>query len=169
LKISSPDGIAVDLIPFDFPDTPHFIGLNEIFERGTEGVIFNDEKTYQVATLPAIVLLKFIAWDNRPEYRGKDIEDITYILKNFDNYTDDDYMLFDEIEPELISARAIGRKINYIIGDSLDLKNHFVRILNALIADPKKNKITEIMIRGTDENEDFALSLLKEMLKGVTE
>jgi predicted nucleotidyltransferase len=169
LKIRSPDGIDVDLIPFNFPDTPHFIGLNEIFERGTEGVIFNDEKTYQVATLPAIVFLKFIAWDNRPEYRGKDIEDIVYILRNFDDFTDNDYMLFGEIEPELIPARAIGRKINYIIGDSLDLQNHFIKILEQLIANPKKNKIAEIMIRGTDENEDFAISLLAEILKGVLE
>ncbi len=170
LKISSPDGIDVDLIPFDFPDTPHFIGLNEIFERGTEGVIFNDLKTYQVATLPAIVLLKFIAWDNVPEYRGKDIEDIAYIIRNFDDYTDDDYMLFsDDLDPKIIPARAIGRRINYIIGDSLDLKNHFIKILEMQISKPKKNKITEIMIRGTDENEDFAISLLKEILRGVTE
>ena len=169
LKISSPDGIDVDLIPFDFPDTPHFIGLNEIFERGTEGVIFNDGKTYQVATLPAIVLLKFIAWDNIPEYRGKDIEDIAYIFRNFDDYTDNDYMLFGEIEPELIPPRAIGRKINHIIGDSSDLKTAFIKILDTHVANPKKNKIAEIMIRGTDQNEDFAASLLAEILKGVLE
>ena len=101
LKISSPDGIDVDLIPFDFPDTPHFIGLTEIFERGTGSVIFNDGKTYQVATLPAIVLLKLIAWDNIPEYRGKDVEDIAYIFRNFDDYTDNDYMLFVKLNPIL--------------------------------------------------------------------
>lgn len=169
LKINSPDNIEVDLIPFDFPDTPHFIGLNEIFERGTEGVIFDDGKTYQVATLPAIVLLKFIAFSNRPEYRSKDILDIAYILRHFEDDSDEYFILLTEMQAELVPARLIGRKINHIIGDSLDLKNHFIKILEIHVANPKKNKIAEIMIRGTDENEDFAASLLAEILKGVLE
>jgi predicted nucleotidyltransferase len=169
LKINSPDGIEVDLIPFDFPETPHFIGLDEIFERGTEGVTFDDGKTYQVATLPAIVMLKLIAFDNRPEYRTKDIVDVSFIFRHYDNYSDEDYILFDEIEPQLIPARVIGRRINYIIGKSSELKNHFIKILETQIANPKKNKITEIMIRGTDEQEDFAVSLLAEMLEGLLE
>ena len=169
LKIKSLDGIEVDLIPFDFPDTPHFFGLYEIFERGTEGVTFDDGKTYQVATLPAIILLKFIAFDNRPEYRSKDILDIAYILRRFEDDSDEYFILLTEMQAELVPARLIGRKINHIIGDSLDLKNHFTKILELLIANPKKDKIAEIMIRGTDENEDFAVSLLAEILKGVLE
>jgi predicted nucleotidyltransferase len=169
LKIKSLDNIEVDLIPFDFPDTPHFVGLNEIFERGTEGVTFDDGKTYQVATLPAIILLKFIAFSNRPEYRSKDILDIAYILRHFEDYSDDYFIFLTEMPAELASARIIGRKINHIIADSLDLKSHFITILETQIANPKKNKIAEIMIRGTEKNEDFAVSLLAEILKGVSE
>jgi predicted nucleotidyltransferase len=170
LKIKSLDGIEVDLIPFDFPDTPHFLGLYEIFERGTEGVTFDDGRTYQVATLPAIILLKFIAFDNRPEYRSKDILDIGYILRRFEDDSDEYFILLAEMEDDkLVSARLIGRKINQIIGDSSDLKTVFIKILETHIANPKKNKIAEIMIRGTDENEDFAVSLLAEILKGVLE
>lgn len=169
LKIKSLDNIEVDLIPFNFPDTPHFLGLREIFERGTEGVTFDDERTYQVATLPAIILLKFIAFDNRPEDRSKDILDIAYILRRFEDDSDEYFILLTEIQAELVPARLIGRKINHIIGDSLNLKSQLIKILETHVANPKKNKIAEIMIRGTDQNEDFAVLLLAEILKGVLE
>jgi predicted nucleotidyltransferase len=169
LKINSPDGIEVDLIPFDFPETPHFIGLHEIFERGTEGVIFDDGKTYQVATLPAIVLLKLIAWNNRPYYRIKDIIDITYILKNFGTYTDEDFILFTEIEAEYVPSRVIGRRINEIIDDSDELKIHVIQILEHQISQYFNSKLLQIIVANSEYSEETVLIMLKEILKGVTE
>lgn len=169
LRLLTPDNIEIDLLPFDHPEIPHFLGFHEIFERGTEDFIFDNGKTYQVATLPAVVLLKLIAWNNRPEKRGKDIEDITYILKHFDIYTDDGFILFTEIEPEFISARIIGRKINQIIGNSTDLKNHIISILENHIENPDTSKIIKIMVSQTEESNDFALQQLKELLIGIKE
>lgn len=177
LKIESSEGIEVDLIPFDYPETPHFMGLHEIFERGTEGVSFDDGKIYQIATLPAIVLLKLIAWDNRPENRAKDIVDIAYILQNFDIHSDDFYHnhidlldIFDlDFESDFIRSRVIGRKMCQIITDSLHLKNHIIKILENQINNPEKSKIVETMVANTEKTENYALNQLKELLIGLNE
>ena len=177
LKIKSSDGIEVDLIPFDYPETPHFMGLYEIFERGTKGVSFDDGKVYQVATLPAIVLLKLIAWDNRPENRTKDVVDINYIMQNFDIHSDDFYDnhidlldIFDlDFESDFVRARVIGRKMSQIIADSLHLKNHIIKILENQIISPDKSKIIDIMVANTEKTENYALNQLKELLIGLNE
>lgn len=167
LRLLTPNNIEVDLIPFDHPETPHFLGLTEIFERGIEELIFEDGKTYKVATLPAVVLLKLIAWDNRPENRRKDIIDITYIFEHFDIYTEDCYELFTELEPSYISARAIGRKINQIIGNTIDLKNHIILILENEVNNPNESKLIKIMVSQTEKTNDFTLQQLKELLTGI--
>ena len=88
----SPKDMTVDFLPFLEASGKRLGALKEVFERGTEGVMFDDDATYQVATLPAIVLLKFIAWDDRPEYRLKDLQDIAVILDSyFDRFSDDIY------------------------------------------------------------------------------
>ena len=169
LKLKDTDGNEVDLILFDYVETPHFLGLHEIFERGTEGVKFENNKTYLIATLPSIILLKLIAWDNNPDYRGKDVEDIAYIFDNFDIYTDDSYELFTEVDPQYISARTIGRKINYIIAESLDLKNQIIRIIENQIKNPDKSRFIRIILGKSDKTEQFVDTQLKELLTGINE
>jgi predicted nucleotidyltransferase len=169
LRLLSSNNIEVDLLPFDHPDIPSFLGLHEIFERGTEIVALDDDESYQIATLPAIVLLKFIAWYNRPEKRRKDIEDIAYIFEHLDIYNDDCYILFTELDPSLISARAIGRKINYIIGDSIVLKNHIIAIIKTQIDNPETSRFINIMNAITEKSEYFILSQLSQLLMGIQE
>ena len=130
---------------------------------------FENNKTYLVATLPSIILLKLIAWDNNPDYRGKDVEDISYIFDNFDIYTDDSYELFTEVEPQYISARTIGRKINYIIAESLDLKNQIIRIIENQIKNPDKSRFIRIILGKSDKTEQFVVTQLKELLTGINE
>jgi predicted nucleotidyltransferase len=127
-------GTTVDLIPFSQHENRLIDGLKEVFERGVEDVYFDDGNIYKVATLPAIVILKLIAWDDRPEFRGKDLVDIAQILKQyFDAFSDDIYDnhhdLFDNRELIEIGAQVIGRKIKWIIHDSTDLKNKIYLIL----------------------------------------
>lgn len=169
LKFKSPNGIEVDLIPFDYIDIPHFIGLNEVFERGIEKVTFDDEELYNIASLPSIVLLKLIAWNDNPENRSKDIEDINFILKHFDIYTDDCFELFTEIEPELISARVIGRKIGYIIGNSIELKQRLIEIIKNQISQPHKSPMIRLMLSKSEKTELFIINQLQEVLKGINE
>lgn len=173
LRLRSPDGIDVDLIPFDYPETPHFIGLYEIFERGVEKNAFPDGTQYRLATLPSIVFLKFIAWDNRPENRRKDIEDIVYIIQNYDIYSDDildnHYELYTELEPRYIGARVIGRKISFILGDSLIFKEQIIKIIEQQIALATKSKIVQLFWNIEGNSEEFGIQILNEILIGIKE
>jgi predicted nucleotidyltransferase len=111
----SSKGTTVDLLPFLETDAQHLAGLKEVFKRGTENVFFDDGSIYQVATLPAIVLLKLVAWHDRPEHRMKDLTDIALIFESyFDLFADDIYDnhndLFEINSLDAIAAHVIGRK-----------------------------------------------------------
>ncbi len=143
--------------------------MKQVFERGTEGVTFNDGSIYQIATLPAIVLLKLIAWDDRPEYRLKDLQDIAVIVDNyFDFFSEDIYDnhsdLFENRELDEISAYVIGRKIKSIIGDSIDLKKRVIHILT-----DKQSSIAERLIINTEKSSDTAQKVLQNLLDGILE
>ena len=173
IKFKSPNGSEVDLIPFNHAEMPNFVGLHEIFERGTEFVTFNNGNIYSVATIPAIVILKLIAWQNKPEYRTKDVYDISTMIDHyFDLFSDDIYDnhndLFGERELNQIGARVIGRKMRLIIGDSLDLKNKIIAILEHN-ANPNNPKMANIIVNKTENSLTYTLSLLNEMLIGIKE
>jgi predicted nucleotidyltransferase len=173
LRLKNPEGIDVDLIPFDYPDTPHFIGLHEIFERGVEKNTFSNGTQYRLATLPSIVFLKFIAWDNRPENRRKDIEDIVFIIQNYDIYStdilDNHYELYTELDSKYIGARVIGRKINYILGDSIIFKEQIIKIIEQQIALATKSKIVQLFWNEEGNTEEFGIQILHELLIGIKE
>ena len=161
-----PKGMQVDFSPF----FEALDGLKEVFERGTEGVIFDDNSTYQVATIPAIVLLKFLAWDDRPEHRLKDLRDIALILDNYFNTISEDIYanhndLFGEnVELEDIAAHVVGRKIKIIIGNSEDLKQRIMGILTF-----KKSNIAMRLVAGTQKSEATAQRILENLLAGIVE
>jgi predicted nucleotidyltransferase len=165
----SPLKKQVDLLPFIKHSEGRLDGLEEVFARGTEGVIFDDDATYQVATLPAIVLLKLIAWDDRPEHRLKDLWDIAAISEfYFDRFSEDIYDnhndLFGNRELEEISAYVIGRKIKHIIGDSSSLK---IRIENILTE--KQDAIAQRIADKSSKPEDEVSKILKNLLEGILE
>ena len=43
----------------------------------------NEHITWQAVTLPGLVALKLLAWDDRPEQRGKDGTDLRLILQHY--------------------------------------------------------------------------------------
>ena len=115
----SPDGFQVDLLPFGEIEsqgsvkiegigmtTIQISGMKEVYENGTEIVNLETGNTFKAATLIGIVLLKLVAYDDRPERRQKDATDIGNILVNFfDMHQDLIYSnhldMFDEQERTL--------------------------------------------------------------------
>lgn len=165
-----PHGIKVDIVPF-VGTTLKLEGLQEVFKRGAETP---HGKTYKAATLPAIVFLKLLAWNNRPDERAKDIQDIADIMKRYFALADDDIFdnhndLFNERELDEIAARVIGRKISYILGDSLDLKQLVIQILERNIEDPNNSRMARIMVQVNEKLEHEAVHLISEMLIGIKE
>lgn len=161
----SPEKIQIDIASFQDStrEQEPFLALREIYDNGIASFYF-EGKNYHIATVPSIILLKLIAWHQRPEHRIKEIEHISYMLQYYDIYNDDGFLLFAELETEYIGARIIGRKIKYILSYSPDLKQFVMEILKN-----KADKIAQIMARGTNIPESKFFTQLNELLKGINE
>lgn len=185
----SPQGLVVDILPFgeiEIDDSVHITvegvtsirvnGFKEVFESGTERLELETGHAFEVATLPSIVLLKLISYDDRPEQRLKAPGDIASIIQNyFDLQSDNIYKnhtdLFDNADFTLqkAGARIIGREIKTIIELNTVLK---LRITDILISHIN-HADDSIFIRNMQTGDNFVLSVavdwLNEMLKGITE
>lgn len=144
----APNGIEIDLLPFGAIEkegkvavkgmgmtTIHLDGMREVYEEAVLDVTFENTITFKVCTLPGIVLLKLIAWDDRPEMRSSDLADIADILSHFFYIYDEliwsqHHDLFDQnLSLDRISARVLGREMGKILCRNEGLK---LRILDML-------------------------------------
>jgi len=150
-------------------------GFREVYETGTDDVEFEDGHTFKVCTLPGIVILKLIAFDDRPEIRQKDIKDIALILKHYfdiesDLIYDDHSDLFDaDKDLHYIAVRVLGRQIKSIISKSEELTSRVIGILEMEINNPEKSVMGQLMVSGSEDSIFDAIELLKELLFGITE
>jgi predicted nucleotidyltransferase len=185
-RLQTPFTFTIDIIPFGeisiddavIPDEnwdrPIFVnGFEEIFRKATIQVKNEDDDLdFKVATLPAILLLKLIAYDDRPEKRTQDPQDIVQIIENYfevekEMIWEEHHDLFDE-DSELIEigARVIGREINQIISENRTLKK---RVMNILSLKEKVQKtMAEAMVYGdlTLDKVESWLTLIKEEIEG---
>lgn len=186
--IFSPEGLEVDLLPFGEIEVEGKVmiegksltqiavnGFREVYENGTDEVEFENDQVFKVCTLPGIVILKLIAYDDRPEIRLNDIKDITLILKHyFDIETETIYeqhndLFEDDRDTSLIAARVLGRQMKRIFARSKDVEERITSIIQREIDNPEKSKIAELMVTGTDNEITSAIAILKEILTGIHE
>ena len=142
------------MIPDENWDRPVFVnGFEEIFRRATIQVKDEDDDLeFKVATLPAILLLKLLAYDDRPEKRTQDPWDIARIIENYfeiekEMIWEEHHDLFDEDSGLIeIGARVIGREINQIISDNRTLKERVLSILS--LENQVQKTMAEAMVYG---------------------
>ena len=184
-RLQTPFTFTIDIIPFGeisideavFPDEnwdrPIFVnGFEEIFRKATIQVIDeDDELEFKVATLPAILLLKLIAYDDRPEKRTQDPQDIAQIIENYfevekEMIWEEHHDLFDDDSGLIeIGARVIGREIKQIINENEALKE---RVLSILSLEKRVQKsMAEAMLHGdlTLDNVEGWLTLIKKEIE----
>ena len=158
--MTTSSGFQVDILPFgeiEIDDTIQLKGTGltsikvngfmEVFNGGTEEVTMASGQVFQVATLASIILLKLIAFDDRPEYRLKDARDIANILlhyfeleqdqvygeENKDIFTSGSSEL-DELSLPEIGSLVAGRTIHKIIVGNDILYARIIRILEQHIS-----------------------------------
>ncbi|WGQ09782.1 hypothetical protein QG516_25030 [Pedobacter gandavensis] len=186
----SPDGMEIDMLPFggmEIDDDVNFEGTGltnikvngfmEVHQSGTAIVDLDTGHSFRIATLPAIVLLKFISYDDRPENRGKDPRDIINIVLHFFNLQSD--LIYDhhsdlfggeeDVELEQIAAKVIGREIRKIIAGNDELLQRIISILQVQLKQKEKSGLIRNMVNESERNVDYVLQLLVYLLKGVTE
>ena len=138
--------IAIDLLPFGeieenytinfnerFTDL-HVLGFKEVLEETNE--IRIEEKIVRIPSLHGMILLKLVAWADRPEERPNDPYDILkiieyYYLYNLNEILDIHYEILseDNFDQLKISARVLGRKAALILQKSEKLKARIFTIL----------------------------------------
>lgn len=180
----TPVGVQVDILPFgeiEITDAVTIAGLPnikvngfmEVYQSGTAEVKLQTGHQFKVATLPAIVLLKLIAFDDRPEMRSKDARDIANIITHyFELQADFIYRehvdLFTEEESyrtlEQIAAIVIGREIGKIVASNNAVKQRLERILKSHIELAADSLLVRNMVAETGSTVEGNVLLLQNML-----
>lgn len=179
--------IQVDLLPFgEIQDKNDSVtvegsgltslnmpGFKEIYDDGLPEVELEEIHKFKFCTLPGIVILKLIAWQDRPEIRRDDIKDVSNILKHFFNMYDEEIYenhndLFgdDDLDLNLIASRVMGREMHKIAKRNEALYN---RIKDLLEVNTVDITIAKIMAEFYQNNIDDNLALLKQMKAGYLE
>jgi predicted nucleotidyltransferase len=181
------DGFQVDLLPFGAIEdenrkvtvlgtgytSVHVDGFKEVYEEGLPEVNLAGKHQFKFCTLPGIVLLKLIAWDDRPEARRDDILDISELLDNFfDMYQDKIWEehndLFKDEDGELIHVAAvvIGREIRKIALRNDKLFQRIANLLKRNSGNPESSPMGVIMSKYFDNTIEESVQLIRKMESG---
>ena len=149
-----PSGREIDLLPFGEIETEGQVmiegkgitkigldGFQESYELGLIETQIGEEK-YFACSIPAIVLLKLIAFDDRPNRRikdVKDVKDINAICKHYPEieseaiWSDHFDLYSEEREHHEVARIALGREMRKIIEPNSRLKKRVINILDNAI------------------------------------
>ena len=185
----APEGLQIDILPFGGEmeideavtvsgpglNSIHVNGFQEVFDKGTQQMEIRTGHRFKIATLPAIVLLKLIAFDDRPEHRIKDARDITNIIQNFFEIQPDlVYAHSDLFEDENdsstmteIASIVIGREIRGIAEPNAELMSRLCQILSNHIAESEKSLFVRTMVAGGRETVETSVNWLDKVLHGL--
>lgn len=181
--------IQVDLLPFgEIKDKNDAVsiedsgltslnmpGFKEIYDDGLPVVELEEIHKFKFCTLPGIVILKLMAWQDRPEIRRDDIKDMSNILKHFfDIYADEifenhnDLFGANDFELHLIAARVMGREMNKIAKRNEMLHNR-LRDLLEISTNNKNIEIAKIMAKFYENTIEDNLTILEQIKTGYLE
>jgi len=179
--------MQVDLLPFGNIEDENFKvsiegtggtslnmpGFMEIYENGLPEVELEGKHRFKFCNLPGIVILKLIAWEDRPEIRRDDLKDILTILTHFfEMYTDQIYEhhsdLFgdDDFGLNLIAARVMGREMKKIGIRNEKLNERLTNLLEKNTMDVNTSEIGKIMANLANTTVEESLKPLLEIQRG---
>lgn len=153
----------------------HVLGLTEVLQEPE--TIKIEEKSLQIPSLPGMVVLKLIAWSDRPEDRGNDLYDILRIIEhyfdlNFDEIVEHHFDTFtndDKLDQFKIAARVLGRKASKFLNVSKAINDRILKTINENVMNVEKSAIAKQWIRDKDWDLKYAVEILEELKKGLTE
>lgn len=97
VRIRHSTGVVVDILPFNewtsvtedmvrfgpaFADF-NLKGLHEVYQSGTEHIMLDEGHRFRVINLESIILLKILAYYDKPDWRQKDMEDIGLLWRHY--------------------------------------------------------------------------------------
>jgi len=181
---SSKFNVAIDLLPFgqieekytvnfdkrytDF----HVLGLSEVLEEAVPVNI--EEKIANIPPLPGMVILKLIAWSDRPEERENDLSDILKIIQHYYDLAWDEIveLHYDTLDKEpfdqlIIAAEVLGRNSSVFLKKNAAISERVMRVLENNLIDVSKSAIARDWARKLGSDVEYAFALLGAFQKGI--
>ncbi len=176
--------VVVDILPFGeieehgtvqfiqrYSDL-HVLGFKEVLEEPEKVVI--EEKIVNIPPLAGMIILKLVAWSDRPEERENDIADILRIIMhyfdhNFDEIVEQHYDTFNEdnFDEILISAEVLGRKSRSILQKSEVLEKRILGVIDSNLNSNQESKIAKDWAVKKGWGIEYSLSIMKAFRKGI--
>lgn len=147
-------------------------GFSEVYEQASEEIMTEGQQ-FRVCTLAGIVILKLIAWDDRPEVRADDIGDIAEIIKNYFHFNSEAIwqhhsdLFTDDSNLDGIAAQYLGREIGGILSGNISLTERVKGILEKGLSDRHSNNLDELLARNLLKTIAFSRNLISHILLGL--
>jgi predicted nucleotidyltransferase len=129
---------------------------------------------FKVITLPGLCVLKILAWNARPEWRGKDLEDVHFILRHYFEISGEalyeqpyDDLLTDEFDPNIAAARMLGRQMAEVLGESEDIYFKVRDALAGRMQDFSEKEVEDLYIGDKSDRRIVQSRLLLEVKRGM--
>jgi len=182
----TPDGKGIDLMPFgeiakdgevmiegSGMTTLKLHGFKEAYKEGSIDTQIED-KVYKSCSIPGIVVLKLIAYDDRPDRRVKDIKDITSICAHYADIESDmiweehSDLYGDDKSHNQVGLIVLGRMMRKIIQSNKNLTARIIQILDNAI-EGKSNILEHMITDRMEETLDDKAEILKLIKQGLIE
>lgn len=188
-----PAEVVVDLMPFgDLADEVGDVrltgdGMGRISTVGFAEVLAEAATMttptgahWRVVTLPGLVVLKLVAWQDRPEVRGKDAADLAGLLAvYFDLVAEEVYTdhldLFDEDDTTgptdfklLVGARVLGRQVGRLLAAG-PVRDRLLALLAAELTLGEGSRLARAMSRPGPTALATCLAALAALRTGLAE
>ena len=179
--------VVIDLLPFgeieenftinfDKRHTDlHMLGFKEVLQNPETVQI--EDKSVKIPSLAGMVILKLIAWSDRPEERDNDLYDILRIIEhyfdlNFDEIVEhhnDTFPEEDDLDQLKIAARVLGRNASTFLNVSEVINNRILKTINENVIDAKDSPIAKQWVKDKEWDLEYAVEILEEFKLGLIE
>ena len=177
--------VAIDILPFGEIEEKefvqfknrhidlHILGFTEILDKAVPIEI--EDKIANIPSLTGMVLLKLIAWDDRPEERTDDLADILTIIEHYFEINTDEIIEFhydtfpekEEIDTFKVAAEVIGRKSYEFLKESKTLSFRINKILDINTKSKSESKIARTWAWQKGWEIEYTYTVLEAFQKGL--
>lgn len=180
----SPHNAELDLLPFGEIEnddrvkiegqgltTLNLDGFLETYKLGIINFEIENENL-KICSLPAIILLKLISFDDRPEIRIKDTKDINSILYHYPTMEDEliwdkyNFLYDDKKSHHQVGIETLGYEIAKIIQPNQKLLKRVLSILENAIS-KQSNLAIHMIENSVKETEQEKINILTYLKEGV--
>jgi predicted nucleotidyltransferase len=180
-RLYGPDGRMLDLIPFGDIEHDGTVWLEdppmELSVLGTKAVsagAVTARGAFKVITLPGLCVLKLLAWSSKPEWRGKDLEDVYFIFRHYFEISGDalyeqsyDDLLSDDFESDIAAARMLGRQMAEVLRENVDIYLKVRNVLAGLMQNFTEKEVEDLYAADKNDRRIVQHRLSLEVMRGM--